>query len=102
VDGGVTVFDNGPPSAESRAVRLALDPEAGTAREVAAWSVGEHCDIQGGASLVGDSMLATCATTSTVQEFAADASVAHFSLTASCGSAGPGAPPWSRAMPVDL
>lgn len=104
VDGGVTVFDNGPSAADSRAVRIALDEDASTAREVGSWSMGRHCEVQGGVSLVGDSVLVTCATASTVSEFGAGDDAPRFTLTASCGgSAGPGgATGWSRAMPVSL
>jgi hypothetical protein len=104
VDGGVTVFDNGPGAAVSRGLEVALDVDAGEAREVRAWSMGTHCEIQGGVERVGDEVLVTCAPTKTVRAFGLDDATAHFSLATSCASAGQ-APPgggWSRAMPVDL
>lgn len=106
---GFAVFDNRAMNLDSRAVLFAMDDAAGTITEVASWSVGEHCDIQGGAYPLADGgMLATCATGGRVMAFAADAADAAWQMAPTCGDAaggggpGGGPPTLARGIPVSL
>jgi hypothetical protein len=101
---GITVFDNRAMNLDSRALMITLDEGAMTAAEGEVWSVGEHCDIQGGAFATdGGGMLATCATASRAAEFAAGSAREIWSLEPSCGAAaGPGAPTIAKMIPVAL
>jgi len=73
-DGRLALFDNrrvgeGP----SRAIQLDLDPEAGAAEIVESWDMNRHCAVQGSAyALPNGHVLATCAVSGTVMEFASE------------------------------
>jgi len=45
--GELSVFDNRERSDDSRALRMELDMSSMTVSETHAWSLGEHCDVQG-------------------------------------------------------
>jgi len=91
------VFDNdSQPS--SRALRMSMDPASGELTETGSWSVGRHCENQGGAVPVDGGVLVTCANSGDVHYFAEDSSTPDWSLNAACGGGLFSKP--TRAYPV--
>jgi len=102
--GSLVLFDNraageGP----SRAIRLSMDPGAGTAEITDAWDLDSHCAVQGSAyELPNGHVVATCAVNGTVVEFAPGKTEPVWSGRVVCQQDGilPGL--LVRAQPVDL
>ncbi|MEQ1566699.1 MAG: aryl-sulfate sulfotransferase [Myxococcota bacterium] len=98
-NGGVAVFDNAAGDADSRALFVDLDGD--TAREAAAWSMGRHCGVMGGAyELPNGGVFATCSTSSGVAEFAPGQAEMVFGGGLFCGATP--MPALNRARPVTL
>lgn len=101
--GRLLLFDNrGQFVEESRATRWDLDPAGGTATLRAAWSVGEHCSVQGSAfPLPNDHVVAACAQSQRVFEFSPLQADPVATLDVPCASGGSGAL-MVRAIPVSF
>lgn len=100
-EGGLALFDNGPVGADSRVLFVALDEEQRTASEAASWSVGEHCEVQGGAyPLPGGGAFATCSTAGRVYEFVSGQAEPVWGAEVTC--AGEPVSGLNRARPVRL
>ncbi len=98
LDGELMVFDNGPPSGTSRALRYAVDSQAGTATEVSEQVLEEYCRVQGSAyDLGGGSTLVTCNDSGTITQFNGQEAV--WSMEVSCSNA-PGVVVLPRAIPL--
>ncbi len=97
------VFDNDS-QPTSRALRMALDPAAGTLTTTGSWAFDVTCDNQGGAiPMAGGGVLATCANARKVWLFEEAATEPSWTLEANCGEAlDPGSLPLLRGIPVQI
>jgi hypothetical protein len=101
-DGDLLMFDNGEAfTSEARALRLALDPDAGAAEIRGSWPIGQICPVEGGAYLGSTgNLLATCALRATFHEIAeSDGDIVS---TTTVGCPGGALLLVPRAIPVDL
>lgn len=99
--GGISVFDNGPDGANSRALLLDLDETNQTVSEAASWDMGLHCPVMGGVyELDSGSVLATCSSAGGVGEFVPGQTVAAYRVILGCN----GIPmaDINRARPISL
>jgi hypothetical protein len=99
-DGTITLFDNGQGSS-SRGLQVAVDPDAGTATEVASWPIDPACLVQGAFTRLpsGNGVLA-CATARRVIEVD-PAGTLVWQMTPTCGAMPLGSG-FARALPVSL
>lgn len=80
----LTLFDNDGDPSSARAARYQLDDQTGSVTLLEAWPMDASCPVQGGAIVVGERVLASCAATRDVRLFESGSPDPVFQLQASC------------------
>lgn len=103
--GELMVFDNRDMGQDSRALRMEVDMGSMTVRESHAWSLGEHCDIQGANyDTVFGGFMVTCGDGSWGAVVNPATDTAEWEVEISCssgggGGGGPGGPGGGAVLP---
>ena len=101
-DGAMTLFDNQSQSL-SRAIRIDIDDDAGTADLVDVWQMPRTCSAQGSAFwLDNGNMVTMCSGALTMYEFTEPGDDYSWSMTGSCATGSPAEGFIYRGEPIDL